>query len=241
VNKEGSKNATQDSAIKDLSSGARLIRSDLHLERRPRSLDDRWGFSRPDRTLPLRLTPAVSNPPWVSYRHRDLPLHLSRGSWEEIQSLLRDELIQCDKAIIRIQISLSFRSTRSTSELTSHYGSGSARLKLKRRTGRYLSVDQSAVSSGRIARGGQAVDLSVLPLNEDRLLFKRDSMTGRKSKARRRDDTVRRPSLRAEFHRISSAHRSPAKHSSDVKSQSRQVFRGTYHCLIRQHSSSLHV
>jgi len=38
--------------------------------------------------------------------------------------------------------------------------------------------------------GGQAVDLSVLPLNEDRLLFKRDSMTGRKSKARRRDDTA---------------------------------------------------
>jgi len=38
--------------------------------------------------------------------------------------------------------------------------------------------------------GDQAVDLSVLPLNEDRLLFKRDSMTGRKSKARRRDDTA---------------------------------------------------
>lgn len=55
----------------------------------------------------------------------------------------------------------------------------------------YLSVDQSAVSSGRIARGGQAVDLSVLPLNEDRLLFKWDSMTERKSKARR-DDTVRK-------------------------------------------------
>jgi len=44
---------------------------------------------------------------------------------------------------------------------------------VKWQTRGYLSVDQSAVSSGRIARGrSQSIDLSILPLNEDRLLFK---------------------------------------------------------------------